>query len=470
MAEPNSSEQSLAPLSAEDCRSSRRGVQRWRRFWFGMGLIVGGSVGLSLGTSWWFKYQLSPLIADGLTYFLHRPVQIGDLQSFSLTSLRLGKSEIAATATDPDRVSIEALEIHYNPWTFLLNRKLKIQITAVNPTIFLEQAGSGDWLRTSLQPLDPNHPIDLVQLRVQNAKTTIITRSLAGKVRPAVKLTVSQANAHFNWLNQRIYFDLQGNFAKGDRLALQGETQFQTHRLKLQLQGKNLPAPIVSHLLPLPFAVTQGRIESRLHLDWQGSEHPTLEGTTRLQGVRAEFIQLPRPLDQLDGVLRFGGDRIQFKQVKANYGKITGIIQGEIDNRQGFHLQAAIPETPIQSWVTALQLPLGVPLQGSIKAQLTLTGPFLRPQLTAALNNAQPSQIDRLQWRSLRAELAFKDSILTIQQFQAIPEVSGNLTGNLAGNLAGNLTGTGTIDFRDKRSQYFFDFQTQISNHSSILF
>ena len=457
MAEPNSSEQSLEPLAVKDCRSPRRGVQRWRRFWFGMGLIVGGSAGLSLGASWWFKNQLSPLIADGLTYFLNRPVQIGDLQYFSLTSLRLGKSQIAATATDPDRVSIEALEIHYNPWTFLWNRKLKIQVTAVNPTIFLEQEASGDWLRTSVQPLDPNHPIDLVQLRVQNAKTTIITRSSAGKERPAVNLSVSQANAHFNWLHQRIYFDLKGNFAQGDRLALQGETQFQTHRLKLQLQGKNLPAPIVSHLLPLPFAVTQGRIESHLHLDWQGSQHPMLEGTTRLQGVRAEFVQLPCPLDQLDGVLHFQGDRIQFEQIKANYGKIAGIIQGEIDNRQGFHLQAAIPETPMQSWVTSLQLPLGVPLQGSLKAHLRLTGSFLRPQLTAALNTAQPSQIDRLRWRSLQTQLAFQDSILTIQQFQAIPEVSGNL----AGNLAGNLTGTGTLDFRDERSQYRFDFQTQ---------
>lgn len=448
MAEPILSGQSLEPLSAKDSLfASRR--RRWRWFWRGTGFIIGGSLGFSLGAGWWFQHRLSPLIAQGLTHFLNRPVQLGDLQYFSLTYLRFGESAIAPTAQDPDRVRMRSLEVRYNPLTYLFNRKLRVEVTAINPDIFLEQAKAGEWLRTPLHPLDPNHPIDLGQLRLRQATVTVITRSHQGTIHPAVKLNASQANAHFDWKHHQIRFDLRGNFAQGDRIALSGVTQFQTHDLKLQLQGKNLPAQTVSHLLPLPFQIAQGRLDSQLNLDWQGSQAPRWTGTVDLRGVNAEFRQLPRPLTQIAGLLRFQGNRIDFEQVKATYGTISGTVQGSLYPAQGFLLKAEIPETAMQSWVTSLKLPLTVPVQGSLHSRLTLTGTFARPLLTAQISTTRSSQIDRLSFRALQAQLALQDSRLSVRQIQAIP-----VTG-------GTLIGQGKIDFRNQRSQYAFDFQTQ---------
>lgn len=453
MAEPNPAEQPIEPLSAKDSLASRRS-QRWRRrLLWGTGALLGGALGISLGGGWWFQQRLAPLIAQHLTLFLNRPVQIGELQYFSLTYLRFGESEISPVGHDPDRVRMSAVEVHYNPLSYLLDRKLKVEVTAVNPEIFLEQGENQDWLRTPLRPLRPDHPIDLVRLRLRQAQATVITRSPDGTIRPAVNLTVPEANAQFDWRDREIQFDLNGHFAQGDRLSLRGVSQLQSRHLTLQLQGKNLPARIVSHLLPLPLRAEQGTLDSHLNLDWQGSQSPRWTGTTDLRGVTLFFRQLPRPLTQLEGLLRFQGDRIQFEQVKTAYETITGVVQGAIYPHQGFLLQGEIPPTPMQSWVTSLKLPLGVPVQGSLKTQLTLTGPFERPLLTADLHTVGTSRVDRLPWRSLQARLALKDSILSIRQLEAIPE------GRTGGD--GTLTGSGTLDFRNRRSHYALDFQTQ---------
>ena len=89
---------------------------RWRsRFLFGRG--CGCLVGLSgafLGGCFLIQNRLAPLIQQQLTQVLNRPLNVGNLESITPYSIRLGSTELPATATDPDAASIEAIEIKFD--------------------------------------------------------------------------------------------------------------------------------------------------------------------------------------------------------------------------------------------------------------------------------------------------------------------------------------------------------------------
>ncbi len=96
-------------------------------------LGVASVVGIGAGV--WFanrfvNQQLAPLVQTNLTQLLDRPVELGKVERYSLNSLRFGKSGIPATATDPDRATVEAVEVGFDPLQLLLSRTLKARCDA----------------------------------------------------------------------------------------------------------------------------------------------------------------------------------------------------------------------------------------------------------------------------------------------------------------------------------------------------
>ncbi|HEY9835653.1 MAG TPA: hypothetical protein V6D27_01945, partial [Vampirovibrionales bacterium] len=101
-------------------------------------MLVGGAAGAVYG--WYFVMnKLSPLVSEELTKLIKRPVAVGPVQGFSLSTINLGKSSVPATSTDPDRATIEKVEVSFNLWKFLQSRTLALDITLVAPDIYLEQ-------------------------------------------------------------------------------------------------------------------------------------------------------------------------------------------------------------------------------------------------------------------------------------------------------------------------------------------
>ncbi|MEB3294075.1 MAG: hypothetical protein VKJ24_13025, partial [Synechococcales bacterium] len=81
--------------------------RKWRRFVVPIGVLAVTGWGLWRGDRF-VREELAPLVQESLSKQLKRPVQVGQLERYSLTSLRLGNSGISATATDPDNASVEA--------------------------------------------------------------------------------------------------------------------------------------------------------------------------------------------------------------------------------------------------------------------------------------------------------------------------------------------------------------------------
>jgi translocation and assembly module TamB len=71
------------------------------------------------GGAWWLRIfvyqQLAPLVEENLTQTLNRPVLLGTVERFSLTALTFGASSMPATKTDPDTVSVDAVDVAFDP-------------------------------------------------------------------------------------------------------------------------------------------------------------------------------------------------------------------------------------------------------------------------------------------------------------------------------------------------------------------
>ncbi|MBG1271946.1 hypothetical protein, partial [Nostoc sp. WHI] len=135
-----------------------------------LGVIVG------IWRLWTFvQTELTPLAQQSLTTTLNRPVKLGRVTQFSLTGVQFGASAIPATPTDSDRVAVEAVEVGFNLLQLIFNRQLKLDVTLVNPDIYIEQDDEVRWVSTKIASSGKGDVIktDLDKLRFRNAKLAL---------------------------------------------------------------------------------------------------------------------------------------------------------------------------------------------------------------------------------------------------------------------------------------------------------
>lgn len=145
------------------------------------GIAIGGLliVGLMGGVwrLWTFvNKELTPLVQESLTTTLNRPVQLGRVTNFSLTGVKFAASSIPATPTDPDKVTVDGVEVGFNPLGLVFNRQLKLNVNLVNPDIYIEQDDQGRWINTTIAPPGEKGAIqtDLENVNFRNGKLILL--------------------------------------------------------------------------------------------------------------------------------------------------------------------------------------------------------------------------------------------------------------------------------------------------------
>ena len=216
---PNSNEPKQA--------SSRRDLQRRQQYRVALILTLILLAGMGGGSAWlWFfvHRQLPPLVEKTVTKLLNRPIKLGKLKSFYLNGLQFGASQLPATPTDPDRATVESVDVAFNPVPLLLQRTLNLDVTLVKPNAYIEQAQDGTWVNTKIQPL-PKGAIDfkLKVLRIRNADIVLVPRGAGGNSKKPVALSISSGKARFLNNNKLISFDLGGQLVSGGTVRIQGE-------------------------------------------------------------------------------------------------------------------------------------------------------------------------------------------------------------------------------------------------------
>jgi translocation and assembly module TamB len=138
------------------------------------------------------------MVEKNITRLLNRPLNLGQVESFSFNGLRFGASKVPATPTDPDRVSIEAVDVAFNPLKLILNRTLELEITLLKPDVYIEQDKQRVWVSTQLQTLEKGAiDVKLQALRVRDANVVLVPRSQAGKLQQPVAILLPSGASRF---------------------------------------------------------------------------------------------------------------------------------------------------------------------------------------------------------------------------------------------------------------------------------
>ncbi|MEG4939125.1 translocation/assembly module TamB domain-containing protein [Microcoleus sp. F4-D5] len=465
--------------------------RRWWRLLLlsGTGLSILGLVGVAVAQAW-VREKLAPLVETEVSQLLKRPVQIGRLERFSPTSLRFGRSTLPATPTDPDYASTEAVEVQFSVWQLLFNRTLKLDITLVKPSAYIEQDAKGRWVNipTRERKSPGLFKTEVDAIRAENVAAVLVPSPAVGqKTSAPISVSLKNGSALFRDQNQRVLYELNGQFTNSDNFIVKADSLLPVAQTNVQLQGQNLPLPDLARLLKLPRIYLQkGLANGNLTVQLRDNKVSGITGAASFGGVQASISPLKQIVQNSSGQLRFQGTNLIVDSLAANYGLIPLKIAGTVATGANFNLQQAsfnlttnVQPVALASVVSAVETELGkkvvlpVAVAGEVKADAKLTGTVAMPVLTGTIASTKPATVDRLQLNNIstnfKLERGRMAQIPTPNSQSSIPPFS-SLALTLSDILVvpaagGKIGGKGEVDIalgsENSRSGLVFDFQAE---------
>ncbi|MDY6938267.1 MAG: hypothetical protein SWY16_11425, partial [Cyanobacteriota bacterium] len=458
--------------------------KRFGRVKIAIGILLLTGVGGGIAWGWWFvDRELVPLVTRELSKTLKRPVKIGEIESISLGSIQAGKSAIPATTTDPDSVEMEGVRVRFNLLKFLWSRKLDLDVLLLEPTAYLERDADGAWVSTEIAEGEGEGAIQVILNRIALEKGTVTLSDpeidIAWAEReaqeqaeedaeeteadttentetedtedteetelelpvlppPPSETTFKRVDSSVEFLDEgdRLKFEATGYPTTG-RTRVRGEYLASKSALKLNVSGQNLPAGEASILVDLPVTIATGKINTNLNVELQtggSSVPPNLEGNLRFEEIDAQIDNVPQPIVQGDGQLRFAGSLIQIEETQANYGLLpVAIPQGLMDLTQGYEIPIQVLPTDLAQYLATLQLESPVEISGEAEAILQIVGPIDTPVLIGETQTTDITTIDRIPFGDLSAQFALStaDGQIAIENIQATSDVGGSIQGKV---------------------------------------
>lgn len=392
--------------------------------------------------AWWFNHfvreDLTPLVQQQLSQQLKRPIQVGKLERFSLTSLRIGASALPATEKDPDLASVEAIEVQFDLWQVLWSRKLKLELTLINPVAYLEEDKLGVWVTTEFekQKEEPPIKIEVAKVRLKNANVDLSPLPDAGQKRETIKLQGITARAEIFNNNRQFSYELEGDSATKGHFHITGETrttEADALETNVQIQGQNFLVKEVDRLAHLPIDLPKGRADGNLTVQLRpGAKRPDLQGTATFQDVTLKLPGVPYTISKASGDLRFQDSVVLLEKSKALFGdRIPVTAKGKVDLDRGLDLTAQVPGVTIPTFLKTFAIQFPLPVTGEMSADIRLQGPLDAPVLSGSTRNTKLVVADRVPTKQVSANfrLDAKAMRLEILNVLAIPQAGGRVTG-----------------------------------------
>ncbi|MEG4828698.1 translocation/assembly module TamB domain-containing protein [Microcoleus sp. F8-D3] len=465
--------------------------RRWWRLLLlsGTGLGIIALVAAAVGYQW-VREKLAPLVETEVSQLLDRPVQIGRLERFSPTSLRFGRSTLPATPTDPDYASTEAVEVQFSVWQLLFNRTLKLDITFVKPSAYIEQDARGRWVNipTGERKSPGLFKTEVEAIRAENVAAVLVPSPAVGqKTSAPISVSLKNGSALFRDQNQRVLYELNGQFTNSDNFIVKADSLLPAAQTNVQLQGQNLPLPDLARLLKLPGIYLQkGLANGNLTVQLRDNKVSSITGAASFGGVQASISPLKQIVQNSSGQLRFQGTNLIVDSLAANYGLIPLKIAGTVATGTNFNLQQAsfnlttnVQPVAVASVVSAVETELGqkvvlpVAVAGEVKADAKLTGTVALPVLTGTIASTKPATVDRLQLNNIstnfkleRGRMAqtpnpnaqssippFSSLALTLSDILVVPAAGGKIGGKGEVDIA--------LGSKNSPSGLVFDFQVE---------
>jgi translocation and assembly module TamB len=424
-----------------------------RRLWLlllGRTSLVLGVIllaGIAGGYLWARNYiyqDLAPLVENNLQQLLGRPVKLGAVERFSLSSLRFGSLSIPATSSDPDRVAAKAVEVEFSPLRLIFNRTLALDLTLVQPDVYINQDKQGRWVTTEIKAGEGQGFIqtELQTLQLQNADVVLDPHPTPNKPKGSVTLDQVNGTARFLPQNQGISYQLSGIPTRGGTVKIDGKTQLNAQQTtNLKVQAQNLQAADVSRLIELPIVLQAGQVDGdltvQLPLNQQQSNNQqdiSITGTAVANQVTAQIENVPQKFINSNGRLVFNGQTIGLDNLTTNYGKVPVVASGSLNTQTGYNISGQVKAVSAKNLIDTLNFNLPVPVAGDVQAKIQLQGAIEQPVLSGTASNIKPVQVDRVLFTNVntdfRLNVSQKASQVTVSNLRLIPAAGGQITGN----------------------------------------
>ncbi|MDZ8069910.1 MAG: translocation/assembly module TamB domain-containing protein [Nostoc sp. DedQUE08] len=422
-----------------------------RRLWLLLlgrtSLALGGVllIGIIVGAWWARNYvykDLAPLVQQNLEQLLGRPVEVGNVERFSLSSLRFSSLSIPATPTDADRVVAKALDVQFSPLQLLLSRKLALNVTLVQPNVYIQQDKDGRWVTAQVKAGEGQGFIqtELQSLQIQDGNVELMPFTAPTKPKGSVILDRVGGIARFSDRNQRIGYDFNTQFTRGGAAKIVGETQVKAQQTNLQLSAQNLQASDITRLIQLPIALQAGYLNADL-----GVQIPpklsdiAITGTATANQITAKIQNIPQPVSNFNGKFLFQGQTVTLDNLSTNFGKIPIQANGTINTQTGFNVSALIKPVTAKNILDTLKVNSSVPASGEIQAKIQVGGALEQPVVSGTVSNTKPIQVDRIQFNTINTDFRLNASKtasqLTVSNLKIVPAAGGEIIGGGQANL-----------------------------------
>ncbi len=408
---------------------------------FGVVLLVGIAVG-----AWWARSyiynELAPLVQQNLEQLLGRPVKVGNVERFSLSSLRFSSLSIPATPNDADQVVAKALDVQFSPLELLFTRKLALNVTLVQPNVYIQQDKDGRWVTAQVKAGEGQGFIqtELQTLQIQDGDVELMPFAAPTRPKGSVILDQFGGVARFSDQNQRVGYDFNGQLTRGGAVKIVGETQLKAQQTSLKLQAQNLQASDISRLIELPIALQGGRLDADLGVQIPPKlSEIAVTGTATANQITAKIPNIPQPISNFNGRFVFQGQTVALENLNTNFGKVPILANGTINTQTGFNVSAQIKPISAKNILDTLNVNSPVPASGEVQANIKVDGPLLQPVVSGTVSNTKPIQVDRLQFKTVntdfRLNVSENASQLTVSNLNLVPVAGGQITGSGQANI-----------------------------------
>jgi translocation and assembly module TamB len=436
--------------------------RRRRLLWLLVTLVAATGGGITVS---WFvlKQQLTPQISRILTNAVDRPVNLGAVQSLSLTSVRFGKTEVPPIPGDPDRAIVKAVDVKFDLLRVLTERTLALDITLIEPDAYIEEDFDGKWLAITLQERDEENPltIDVHTIRVRDGEVNLVKRIGGGELNDPVEVLFPEAIIYTYEDYNIIEADATGALAGGGKFDVNGTVKWREWEGKVALTAQEISLPYLSRLVDAPLNMQTGTVGTNLEIELNGNpteDLPDVRGVMTVANVSAEIEQPPNQPDlqppeieerspfyflnnlpielpaiaQTNARFRFQNQIIAVEQLKTQLGEINASVQGQIDLESGYSLVAATEPTTLAELLNTVSLeepPFAA--SGQIQTTLRITGPLAKPLILGNITTTAPLSLDKLNFRNANANFALSLASMTLvlQKFEATPTLGGTVAG-----------------------------------------
>ncbi|MBE9225007.1 translocation/assembly module TamB domain-containing protein [Phormidium sp. LEGE 05292] len=428
----------------------------------GFGIVV--LIGVLAG-AWWawvfINRELAPLVEKNVSDLLQRPVKLGKLENFTLNSLRFGPSSVPPTATDTDRASAQAVDVSFNPLQLLLTRTLNLDITLVNPDVFIEQTPDGRWISTQIKQSEAKGAIttNVDSIRVSNANVVLLPQAKLTNPRVPVNINPISATVDFLDKGQRFRFNAEGQIAQKTNnqssqtnpatFRTNGEFLLPSQQLNAQVQAQYIPVQEIDRLIQIPNAnLIAGQVNGNLTVKYNPQEKPFVLGVASLQNVSVTSPQLPAPIINTNGVVNFTGRGLNLNNFSTSLGQIPVQLGGSADLDKGLNLDVIVPNVNVANLTQTFKVKPPVPVIGEIKLATKVTGTIESPTILGRVNTTKQTQVDKLNFRDISTNFAFAPQTgeLVISNIQISPMAGGKITGK--GNAKLGQPGAVALDLQ----------------------